>query len=166
MQLKTDITAQFSQYEVVYPLVDFPPASPFAVNHFSAIQREHLALWCQGYLAAIQLNAKDWKSLPEFSSLTWVLRILEHEEIDPELLGIDQELPLDSPKVHRIVADLMESLPVLLGMIYDQACDIANPPKENNKPKKTDSNLLYHFRSGKIRRSLPNNEFAIQTTQH
>jgi len=52
------------------------------------------------------------------------------------------------------VADLMESLPILLAMIYDQACDIANPPKENNKPKKTDSNLLYHFRSGTVRSTI------------
>lgn len=158
-QLYTEVSMHFSHYEVIYPLADCLPISPFEACKLTPMQRDNLAEWCQGYLDGIKIKTSVWEALKDFKNLTFVLQVVNKKEVAAKLIGIDD---IHSFKVEGIITDSIESLPVLLGIIYDQACEIAKPSKENKKPKKTDINLLYHFRPGKIRASLPDDIIKSQ----
>jgi len=165
-QLHADIAMQFSHYEVITPLVDDSPVLPFEASKLTSAQREHLAQWCQGFLTGMKQHEDSWHALKTFKDLNLALQVVSDEDVAAKLLGIKGAYRPHSPQVERIVTDMVDGLPILLGITYDQACEIANPPKENKKPKKTDINLLYHFRPGKIRQPSLDNVPEPQAIKH
>lgn len=142
MQLKLELSDRLSHDEIVDPLFDFQPISPFNAKTLSQDQRTHLKEWSQGYLSAIALRRKHWQSLKDVQNLELTLQVIANETQATQIIGLNSN-NLNQRQIQTLIDQMIDSLPVLLGMMYDQSCEIAHPPKAHHKHKKTDVNLLF-----------------------
>ena len=151
-QLKLKLSESLSHDEIVCPLIDFRPMPTLSANILFQDQHPRLKAWCQGYLSGIALRREHWKSLQDFQNLELALQVIANEAQAAKLFGIENQ-GISQGQIQTLVNQTIDSLPVLLGMLYDQACEIADSPKPYHKHKKTDVNIL--FSQEKAKRLAP-----------
>lgn len=172
MQLKLELADSLSHDEQVFPLIDFRPIPRLDAQSLFPDQRPRLKAWAEGYLSAITLRPKKWQALRDFQNLTLILKIIANEDQTAHLLGIANQ-GVSPGQIQTLAGQMMNSLPVILGMAYDQACDI-DDTKPNHKLKKTDINILSSVERNKRQAPCPcgsNKPFAeccalSRETQH
>ena len=151
MQLKLELSESLSHDDVVQPLLDFRPMPPLNANRLFQDQRAHLKEWCQGYLSAVTLRRKYWQPLQDFQNLELVLQVIANETQAAKIIGINHK-NLSQGQIQTLIDQMINSLPVLLSIVYDQACEI-DETKPNHKHKETDINIL--FSQEKAKRQAP-----------
>ena len=142
MQTKIELAEHMSQDLKIYPMIDFELMLPFEYEKMNDEQQDNLMAWCKGCLQGIRLDSGPWQQLPEFDNFMIALRCVAREKTVATLFGMPQG-HLSEGQCDKLYADMVQSLPVLTGVIYDQAAKACPEPKANFKLTETSINLLY-----------------------
>ncbi len=152
MQLKLELSESLSHDQVVNPLFDFHPMPPLQAHRLFQDQRTHLKEWCQSYLAGIALHREHWQPLQDVQHIVLTLQVIANEAQATKIMGVEHQ-NLRPVQIQTLIDQMIDSLPVLLATLYDQSCEIANPPKTYHKHQKTEVNRL--FSQEKAKRQAP-----------
>ncbi len=148
LRLHYQVANSLMRNPAFYPSIDFYPMLPFTAERITPQQRESLRQWCLGYAAGLRLEKTSWKPLHDFQKLYFTLRILKQKKVTARSI-VGSNIEITSGQVNTAVAGIIESIPVLLGLVYDQSCAIACPKKENKKLIPSDINSLSKFANPK-----------------
>jgi yecA family protein len=125
-----------------YPRIDFHAVFPIESCNLLQSQRHHLKEWCQGYLDGMQPTFDDWKPLPDFHNLMYHLSILREDEPTAHSFGFLNTIDINQNQINKLVSDMIESLPILLEIIFEQASELADLPRLIEKNNRANINSL------------------------
>lgn len=131
----------------------FAPCRAWEAQALFSDQRQHLKAWAEGYLAAIALRRNNWKALNAFKNLKLILQVTANEERTAHILGVANQEIIQG-QIQTLAGQMVNSLPVFLGMAYDQAYEI-DQTKPYHKLKKTDINILSSVERNKRQAPCP-----------